>query len=106
MNRLNAVLAVLAVLWTAGGPAHGQIVAENPSNAKAVDAVLAQPVTSMLRDLVVDVPSLRGVSIEELAGAISRAAPPSLRRVFLTGMTGAPPPNLFRPMLRVVWERG
>ncbi len=69
------------------------------------DAALAQPVVQLLRDLVVDVPSFEGVAIGDLAAAISRAAPPSLRRIFLTGMNGPPPPNLFPEGVRVVWER-
>ena len=73
---------------------------------RVFDAVLAQPITQLLRELVVDVPSFDGIPLEGIASAISRSAPKSLRKVRLSGLLFRPPPTLFAPSLQVEWELG
>ena len=67
------------------------------------DAILAQPLVRLLRVLEVDVPSFEDVPLAQLAAAVVRAAPPSLKVVRLLGVFGAPPAGMFPPSLQVEW---
>jgi hypothetical protein len=73
---------------------------------RVFDAVLSQPVIALLRELVIDIPSFHGVSLESIAGAINRSAPQSLRKVRLSGLVVRPAPQLFREPLKIEWELG
>lgn len=58
---------------------------------KVVPAILAQPVVQLIRALEVDLTTFSEGRLMALLNAVRASAPPSLRRVSIHGVIGAPP---------------